>query len=410
MAGTEVDVGPAVEELGAGELGDPEGGSAEAAPLTDVDGEGARLGPGPAAGPLQPASRITAASATDTAGTATEAPPRARREQGRARMGPNLTASPVRSRDPDSLHPDMSQPTQTHREPIRKSSRTPPALRAMRPRQWVKNLLVASAPLAAGRLLEPAVVLAVALALVAFCLVSSAVYLLNDVRDVEEDRLHPRKRFRPIAAGELTGGAALLLAAIVGGAGVALSFWVNVALGVVMVVYLALQVAYSLFLKHLPVVDLAMVAGGFLLRAMAGGVAAEIPLSQWFLLVASFGSLFMVAGKRYSEMKSLGADAGTRRSLDRYSESYLRFVWVLAAVLVVASYSLWAFENGGTGRWGVPWTAISIAPFTLGLLQYALEVDAGQAGEPEEVVLHDHVLQALGVVWVVTISIAVFGR
>ena len=175
-----------------------------------------------------------------------------------------------------------------------------------------------------------------------------------------------------------------------------------------MLVYISLQLLYSAYLKHLPVVDLAMVASAFLLRAIAGGVATGIPLSQWFLLVAAFGSFFMVSGKRYSEMKALGGEAGTRRSLTRYSESYLRFAWMLAAVMVLISYSLWAFENGGNGAFGIPWTAISIAPFTLGLLQYALEVDAGTAGEPEEVVLHDHVLQGLGLVWLVVISIAVF--
>jgi decaprenyl-phosphate phosphoribosyltransferase len=290
----------------------------------------------------------------------------------------------------------------------RRPSRVPPAIRAMRPRQWLKNLLVATAPLAAGRLLEPEVWRGVGLAFVAFCLVSSAVYLLNDVRDVEEDRLHPRKRLRPIAAGELAPAAALVIGAVAGVGGLALAFWTGTSLGVVVAIYLALQVLYSLFLKHLRVVDLAMVAGGFLLRAIAGGVATGIPLSQWFLLVAAFGSLFMVAGKRYSEMKSLGAEAGTRRSLDRYSESYLRFMWVLAAVLVLISYSLWAFQTPGSRLWGVPWTAVSIAPFTLGLLQYALEVDAGAAGEPEEVVLHDHVLQGLGVIWLILISIAVF--
>jgi len=155
-----------------------------------------------------------------------------------------------------------------------------------------------------------------------------------------------------------------------------------------------------------------VVASGFLLRAIAGGVATGILLSQWFLLVAAFGSFFMVAGKRYSEMKAIGGDAGTRRTLTRYSESYLRFTWMLAAVMVLISYSLWAFENRASGSnpalLGVPWPAISIAPFTLGLLQYALEVDAGNAGEPEDVVLHDRVLQGIGVIWLVVISLAVF--
>ena len=278
----------------------------------------------------------------------------------------------------------------------------------MRPKQWVKNVLVATAPLAAGQLFQPTVLGRVALAFVAFCLVSATVYLINDVRDVAEDRLHPRKRFRPIAAGELSPRVALILSAVTGVAGLTLGFLVAPALGITLVVSLGIQVLYSAFLKHLPVVDLAVVASGFLLRAIAGGVATGIALSQWFLLVAAFGSFFMVAGKRYSEMKSLGSDAGTRRSLTRYSESYLRFAWMLAAVMVLISYSLWAFENRGDGTLGVPWTAISIAPFTLALLQYALEVDAGTAGEPEEVVLNDRVLQGLGLVWLAVISIAVF--
>lgn len=278
----------------------------------------------------------------------------------------------------------------------------------MRPRQWVKNLLVLAAPLAAGRLFEPAVIKTAALGFVAFCLVSALVYLVNDVRDVEEDRQHPTKRFRPIASGELKPTTALVLAAVVGVCGLALGFFVSVPLGITLVVYVALQLLYSAYLKHLPVVDLAMVASAYLLRAIAGGVATGIPLSQWFLLVAAFGSFFMVSGKRYSEMKSLGSEAGTRRSLTRYSESYLRFAWMMAAVMVLISYSLWAFQNPGGGALGVPWTAISIAPFTLALLQYALEVDAGTAGEPEEVVLNDRVLQGLGLVWLAVISIAVF--
>jgi decaprenyl-phosphate phosphoribosyltransferase len=298
----------------------------------------------------------------------------------------------------------MSQST----EVAVRRSRVPAPVRAMRPRQWVKNLLVLAAPLAAGRLFEPAVIKTAALGFVAFCLVSALVYLVNDVRDVEEDRQHPTKRFRPIASGELKPTTALVLAAVVGVCGLALGFLVSVPLGITLVVYVALQLIYSAYLKHVPVVDLAMVASAYLLRAIAGGVATGIPLSQWFLLVAAFGSFFMVSGKRYSEMKSLGSEAGTRRSLTRYSESYLRFAWMMAAVMVLISYSLWAFQNPGGGALGVPWTAISIAPFTLALLQYALEVDAGTAGEPEEVVLNDRVLQGLGLVWLAVISIAVF--
>lgn len=286
--------------------------------------------------------------------------------------------------------------------------RLPAPIRAMRPRQWIKNVLVLSVPLAAGRLFEPSVILNAALAFVAFCLISAAIYLINDVRDVEEDRQHPKKRFRPIAAGELGTRPAVILAVVCGVIGLAIGFVTSIPLGITLAAYAVIQVVYSTWLKHWPVIDLAVVSSGFLLRAVAGGVATGILLSQWFLLVASFGSLFMVAGKRYSELKSLGVEAGTRRSLERYSESYLRFVWMLAAGTVLVSYSLWAFENRGEPWLGVPWTALSIAPFTLALLQYALEIDAGTAGEPEDIVLSDRILQVLGVLWLILIAIAVF--
>ncbi|MVA76454.1 decaprenyl-phosphate phosphoribosyltransferase [Auraticoccus sp. F435] len=308
-----------------------------------------------------------------------------------------VTAPPVTAAD------DPSAPV-----PAGPRHRLPAAVRAMRPRQWTKNVLVFTAPLASGQLLEPAVLGRAALAFVAFCLISACVYLVNDIRDVAEDRLHPKKRYRPIAAGELRVPAAWLLAGVCAALGFAIAFWTAVPLGVTVALYLVLQVLYSLFLKHLPIIDLAMVASGFLLRAVAGGVASSIELSQWFLLVASFGSLFMVAGKRYSELVALGVEAGTRKSLERYSESYLRFAWMLAAVMVVVSYSLWAFEQGAGGPWGLNWAALSIAPFTLAMLQYAMEVDTGQAAEPEDIVLRDRVLQVLGLIWVVLIALAVF--
>lgn len=299
--------------------------------------------------------------------------------------------------------------TQNLPETIRAAPILPAWLRAMRPKQWVKNVLVLAAPLASGRLFEPSVLVASLWAFVAFSLVSASIYLINDIRDVEADRLHPKKRFRPIAAGELRPSTAYVLAAVCLAGSLSLGFWVNVMLGATLVVYWVLQVGYSLFLKHQPIIDLAMVAAGFLLRAVAGGVASGLPLSQWFLLVASFGSLFMVAGKRYSEIKEVGAEAGTRASLERYSESYLREVWSVSIAVVVMSYSLWAFEQSYAQPFGVPWTAISIAPFTLAVLRYAMKIDQGEAGEPEDVVMSDLILQVLAVLWVIPVGVAVFG-
>ena len=286
--------------------------------------------------------------------------------------------------------------------------RLPAWLRAMRPKQWVKNVLVLTAPLAAGRILEPGTLVATLLAMVAFVAVSSSIYLLNDIHDIEADRQHPKKRLRPVPAGELAVPSAWALAALTAAGGLALGFWIAWPLGITLAGYMAIQFLYSYFLKDFPVIDLAVVASGFLLRAVAGGVATGIVLSQWFLLVASFGSLFMVAGKRYAEMRQLGPDAGTRKSLAAYTESYLKAVWELAAAAVVMSYSLWAFEQR-TAHVAEPlWAAISIFPFTLAMLQYAYRVDRGDGSAPEDVVLHDRVLLVLGVAWLVTIILAVF--
>lgn len=280
------------------------------------------------------------------------------------------------------------------------------AVRGMRPRQWLKNVLVAGAPFTAGVLFERDVLLTTLAAFVAFCLLSSSVYLANDARDVEEDRQHPTKRFRPIACGALPVNVAWALSATLAVAGLALGFGTDPALGLTLVVYLAVQVGYTGGLKQQAVLDLAIVASGFLLRAIAGGVASDITLSQWFLMVASFGSLFIVAGKRYSELHALGRQGATRPSLLQYSESYLRFVWALAAALTVISYSLWALEHGEAGS--DLWATVSIGPFVLGLLRYAVDVDQGLAGAPEDIALRDRVLQLLGVLWLAFLGLAVF--
>lgn len=288
--------------------------------------------------------------------------------------------------------------------------RTPDLLTALRPRQWVKNLLVFAAPLAAGRLQEPGVLVATVVTFVAFCLASSSVYLVNDVQDREADAQHPTKSRRPIATGRVsptlahTTAVVLALVALALGVGVGFAGSHGWGLLFLLAAYLVMQVLYSVRLKHEPVLDLMVITTGFLMRAVAGGVASGIPISQWFLMVAGFGSLFVVAGKRYSELHELGAEGATRRSLVRYTDSYLRFTWSMAAAACLMSYSLWAFEEGRHDN--LPWHALSIAPLLTGLLRYAVDIDSGKAGEPEEIIWHDRVLQGIAVVWV---ALAVLG-
>jgi decaprenyl-phosphate phosphoribosyltransferase len=280
--------------------------------------------------------------------------------------------------------------------------------RAARPRQWVKNVLVLAAPLTSADLGHPAVLAKVGGAFVAFCLAASAVYLVNDSVDVAEDREHPVKRHRPIAAGLVPVPVALAVAAVLLLVAVGVAAWTSWSLVAVVAVYLAVQLGYCLGLKHQPVIDICIVASGFLIRAVAGGAAAGIPLSQWFLLCAGFGSLFMVAGKRYAEFV-LAEDTGARirRSLRGYSASYLRFVWTLSATVLIMTYGLWAFEIRATRHDSV-WSVISIVPFVVAVLRYAVDVDGGNGGEPEEIALGDRVLQVLAVLWLAALVAAVY--
>jgi decaprenyl-phosphate phosphoribosyltransferase len=283
-------------------------------------------------------------------------------------------------------------------------------VKAIRPRQWVKNLLVLAAPLFAlgGNVTYDyrEVFINVGLAFVAFSLAASSIYLINDARDVEADRQHPTKRFRPIAAGVVPVSLAYILAVVLAAASLAISFLATPNLAVVIGVYIVIQLAYCFGLKHQAVLDICIVSSGFLIRAIAGGVAAGIPLSQWFLLVMAFGSLFMAAGKRYAELQlAERTGAKIRKSLENYTSTYLRFVWTLSATAVVVCYGLWAFERDRLADGS--WFAISMIPFTIAILRYAVDVDGGMAGEPEDIAMNDRVLQLLAVALIGTLGAAV---
>jgi len=312
--------------------------------------------------------------------------------------------------DVDQPHPPTASPAELEERPA--PSLLASMVRTARPQQWIKNVLVFAAPGAAGVLTQGDVILRAVAALGIFCLAASGTYFLNDALDVEADRLHPTKRHRPVAAGSVSRPTAFVTAgalfvAALGGA-FALAGW---QLALVLAVYVGLQPLYSIWLKHLAVLDLAAVASGFVLRAVAGGVAVDVPISQWFLIVASFGSLFMVAGKRGGEKHELAeagidGDDGHRATLGAYSADYLRYVRSVSSAVAVAAYCLWAFEQADVARSPV-WFQLSIIPFVLAILRYALLLDAGLGAAPEEIVFRDRTLGVLGLLWIVTFAVGV---
>ncbi len=285
-------------------------------------------------------------------------------------------------------------------------------LRVARPKQWAKNVLVFVAPGAAGVLTHAGPALHALGAFGIFCAAASATYLVNDVVDTDADRRHPAKRLRPVAAGLVSPAAAVSVAAVLMSAALAgaalLAGWPLV---VVVAAYGAVTIGYTLRLKHEPVIELTAVASGFVLRAIAGGVATHVPLSRWFLVVTSFSALFIVIGKRTAEHETLGDDRGQHRSaLDHYSRTFLRSALTLSAAGAVTTYCLWAFDKAGLARHGdhLVWIELSVAPVVTGVLYVLRLLDAGRGGAPSELAFEDRTLQVLALVWTVLVGIGVY--
>lgn len=288
----------------------------------------------------------------------------------------------------------------------------PPFLRSVlktaRPKQWIKNVLVFAAPAAAGQLTEGSVLGLSFVGFTAFLLASVGTYFINDALDHQADKLHPKKRWRPVAAGWLslrfawtTGFTALAVALFTG-------FATAPSLGFLLTGYVVMTLSYGMWLKHVAIVDLAVVAAGFVLRMIAGGLATGLPISEWFLTVATFSSLFVVAGKRYGEVRELGEEqSATRAVLNEYSSGFLRAAWIMAMTVATAAYMQWAFENEAAAQNGI-WYQLTAIPWVMALLRYAMLLDRGQGGAPEDVLSRDRLMQVLGGVWLALFAVSVY--
>ncbi len=276
----------------------------------------------------------------------------------------------------------------------------------MRPKQWVKNVLVIAAAGAAGALGHDDTPGRVAVAFAAFCLLASGIYAINDVSDAAEDRLHPRKRFRPVASGELDSRFAMGLGVSLLLAGLLLCAAIGPLLALVGFAYAALTLSYTLVWRHLIVFDILAVAGGFVLRAVAGGVAAPVTLSRWFLLVVTSSAVFVAAAKRYAELQRADGSHGRRRRvLDAYSPRALELIIAGATAVALLAYCMWAFSIPSVG--GIPWRPLTILPFAACLLRYGNLVHRGAGEAPEDVLLSDRPLQLAGLVWLVLFTLEV---
>ncbi len=283
----------------------------------------------------------------------------------------------------------------------------------MRPRQWVKNGLIGVAPAAAGTLNHADVLRHTGAAFLAFCALSSGIYLVNDLRDLEADRQHPTKRHRALAAGQLAAPLAVVSAVVLIAVAFAIPFalWHPQGLFLVLGLYLANSLAYSFYVKNVVIIELVSVASGFFLRAYAGATASHLFVSTWFLVVISFGALFLVVGKRSSELERVGAGI-TRRVLAEYSRDFLHSVLTMSAAVVVTGYCLWAFDTSATGlssahHYTVP-IRLSVVPVVVAVLFIMRSAEAGDGAAPDEMLYHNREIQALVVIWAALLLVGIY--
>ncbi|MDE3093425.1 MAG: decaprenyl-phosphate phosphoribosyltransferase [Acidobacteriota bacterium] len=278
---------------------------------------------------------------------------------------------------------------------------------AMRIPQWVKNGLLVVAPGASGTLFHRSVLANTVVAFAAFCCLSSSVYILNDLRDVESDRTHPTKRYRAIAAGQLSRARALGAAAVLATIALLLPLLINRPGGfyLILVLYLVETLSYVFWLKNTVIVELGLVTSGFFLRSYGGAVASHIPVSTWFLIVVTFGALFLVVGKRSAELRHVGAT--NRAVLSEYTSEFLHSALTMSATVVVTAYCLWAIDTSSTGLSSIKHVVIpvrlSMVPVVLAILFIMRGAESSDGESPEDLLLKNRTVQVLAVVWLALI-------
>ena len=274
-------------------------------------------------------------------------------------------------------------------------ARSLPWLRLLRPKQWTKNVLLFAALVFAGELFHGPSLAVATLAFAAFCLASSSVYVVNDLLDAERDRQHPDKRFRPIAAGEVGAGAAAAVSAGLTGGALALAFWIGNAFGVTVITYLAMSHFYSLAGKNVVILDVMLIAAGFVVRAVGGAIAIQVDSSNWFILCTLFLALFIALCKRKAEMLMLNDGAGrTRPVLGSYTPAAINAFTSTSMSGVLITYALYVLDTRYVSTASFQVLTLTLPFVMFGVFRYHLLVEtAGMGEKAEEVLLSDRPMQ-----------------
>ncbi len=279
----------------------------------------------------------------------------------------------------------------------------------MRPRQWSKNAFVFVALLFDRKLFDPASVAAVLGAFVLLCLMSSAVYLMNDLADIESDRQHPTKKNRPLPSGQLDPRVAMIASFLLAAVSLAAGYFLSFQLAIILLLYLVSQIAYTFKLKHIVLIDVLTIALGFILRIAAGVAVIEVErFSPWLYVFGGFLALFMALGKRRAELSLLGEDAGSHRAiLDDYNLDLIDRLQGIVTTSAVVAYSLYTFLAEGLPENNAMMLTIPFVLYAIFRYLYLIHV-RGEGGAPEEILLRDRPLQITLVLYGITVIVALY--
>ena len=282
-------------------------------------------------------------------------------------------------------------------------------LKTMRPRQWVKSIIVYAALVFDGKLLDFDLFLKTTLIFAAFCLISSAVYIMNDLVDMEKDRQHPRKRLRPLASGQLDPRLAAAAAVTLGVLSLAAAFWLNLWAGVVLVVYLLQNVAYSFWLKNIVIVDVMVLSLGFLLRVVAGVVVVQVTnFSPWLYICVTLLALFLGFGKRRQEIVLLEGDASNHRaSLAEYNLPLLDQIITIITTSTLVAYTFYSFDAATALAHNKMLITVPFVFYFIARYLYLVHV-RHLGGAPDELLLEDRPLLINSALWALTVIVLIY--
>ena len=286
----------------------------------------------------------------------------------------------------------------------------PHLIRAMRPHEWLKNVFVLAALVFAKRIFEPDDLLRSGLAFACFCLISSAAYLFNDIRDRESDRRHPQKCHRPIASGALRVSVAAIAALALALVALSGGFYAHPHFGIVLLIYAVVNIAYTLYLKHVVILDVMTIAMGFLLRAIGGAVAIQVSISSWFILCTVLLALFLCFAKRRQERVLLKAEAHNhRRILEDYSLQFLDQVIAIVTAGALVSYALYTMSPEVMEKLGNDRLNLTIPFVIYGMLRYLyLMYTQSEGGNPASTILGDAPLLIVCTLWLLTLGALIY--